>query len=51
VESEARKHHHPNRDVPGEFEPGALPVEPDSGPAPGLVPSDPEDEREVAPEA
>lgn len=42
---------HPNTDVPEEFEPGALPVEPDEGPVPYLVPDDPEHERLVDPAA
>lgn len=37
-------------DVPDEFEPGSLPVEPDEGPVPDHIPSDPEDDRVIAPE-
>jgi hypothetical protein len=36
---------HPNKDVPDGFEPGSLPVEPDEGPVPALVPDEPENER------
>ena len=32
--------HQPNNDVPEEFEPGTLPVEPDVGPVPALIPGD-----------
>jgi hypothetical protein len=39
------KPHHPSNDVPDEFEPGELPVEPDEGPIPPLIPDDPEHER------
>jgi hypothetical protein len=45
------KPHHPNKDVPGEFEPDALPVEPDVGPVPALIPDDPEHERVIDPDA
>lgn len=41
------KPHHPNNDVPEEFEPGALPVEPDEGPVPADIPDDPEHERDI----
>jgi len=37
-----RKPHHPDNDVPGELEPGALPVEPDEGPNPAFLPDDAE---------
>lgn len=43
------KPHHPDNDVPDEFEPGAPPVEPDEGPVPTQVPDDPEHERVVDP--
>lgn len=43
------KPHHPNHDVPEEFEPGAPPVEPDEGPVPAIVPEDSEPERIIAP--
>ncbi len=46
----AHKHHHPNTDVPAEFEPAALPVEPDEGPLPTQIPHDPEHEWAVDPE-
>lgn len=45
------KPHHPNTDVPEEFEPGASPMEPDEGPVPALVPDDPEHDRVVDPAA
>ena len=45
------KPHHPNHDVPEEFEPGAQPVEPDQGPVPPLVPDDPEHDRVIDPGA
>jgi hypothetical protein len=38
------KPHHPEKDVPDEFEPGAPPVEPDEGPVPDFVPDVPEHE-------
>lgn len=41
---------HPDQDVPDEFEPGNLPVEPDEGPVPAEIPEDPERERLVSPE-
>lgn len=40
---------HPNEDDPDEFEPGPLPVEPDEGPVPAVIPEDPEHERVVDP--
>jgi len=40
------KPHHPNNNGPDEFEPGALPVEPDEGPVPTLIPGDHEHERD-----
>lgn len=51
--SRARQHHPPQpiKDVPEEFEPGALPVEPDEGPVPALFPEDPEHERVIDPGA
>ena len=45
------KPHHPNDDVPEEFEPGAPPVEPDEGPVPALIPDDPEHDRVIDPGA
>jgi len=42
--------HHPNHDVPDELEPSALPLEPDEGPVPAIIPEDPEHERVIAPE-
>ncbi|MDP1650853.1 MAG: hypothetical protein Q8M01_22015 [Rubrivivax sp.] len=41
--------HHPNHDVPEEFERGAPPVEPDEGPVPAHIPDDPENEPVIAP--
>lgn len=43
------KPHHPNDDVPEEFEPGRPPVEPDEGPVPANIPDDPEHDRVIAP--
>ena len=45
------KPHRPSHDVPEERDPPALPVEPDEGPVPALIPDDPEDERVIAPAA
>lgn len=41
----------PTPDVPDEIEPGALPVQPDQGPVPALIPDDPEHDRVIDPEA
>lgn len=49
--SAAHKHHHPNTDVPPEFDPVELPVEPDQGPMPAQIPADPEHDRLIDPEA
>jgi hypothetical protein len=38
---------HPSDDEPEDFEPGSLPVEPDEGPIPDLIPDDPERERVI----
>ena len=46
-----RSSQHPNHDVPDDFEPDALPVEPDEGPVPASIPEDPEHERTVDPGA
>ena len=35
------KPYQPIQDVPDDLEPGALPVEPDEGPVPALIPDDP----------
>lgn len=43
------KPHRANHDVPEEREPPELPVEPDEGPIPDLIPDDPEHERLVDP--
>lgn len=45
----AHKPHHPDNDVPDEFEPGAPPVEPDEGPVLPAIPDDPEHDRVVDP--
>ena len=45
------KPHRPNNDVPDEFEPGALPVEPDEGPVPANIPDDAEHDRAIEPTA
>lgn len=50
-ESSPHKPYHPSQDVPEEFEPGSLPVEPDEGPQPAGIPDDPEHDRVVDPEA
>lgn len=43
---------HPSHDVPTDDpEPGMLPVEPDQGPVPPVIPADPEHDRVVDPEA
>ncbi|MDE2092711.1 MAG: hypothetical protein KGL99_03475 [Burkholderiales bacterium] len=42
------RHHDAESDDP---EPGSMPVEPDQGPVPPVVPDDPEDGRIVDPEA
>jgi hypothetical protein len=36
-------------DVPDEFEPDTLPVEPDEGPQPDYIPNDPAHDRVVVP--
>lgn len=38
----AHKPPQPNNDVPDEFEPGSMPVEPDQGPLPTGIPEEPE---------
>lgn len=43
------KPHSPNTDVPEEFEPTTLPIDPDEGPVPANIPDDPEHERVVDP--
>lgn len=45
----AHKPHHPDNDVPEEFEPGAPPVEPDEGPVLPAIPDDPEHDRAIDP--
>ena len=45
------KPHRPSHDVPEQRDPPALPVEPDEGPIPPLIPDDPEHERLVDPAA
>ena len=46
----SQKPRHPSNDVPDEFEPDALPVEPDEGLTPTHIPDDPELDRVVNPE-
>jgi hypothetical protein len=41
---------HPNNDVPDDFEPGSLPVEPDEGLVPADIPDDPEHDWMIDPE-
>jgi hypothetical protein len=43
--------HDPHNDPPADFEPGTLPVEPDQGPVPALIPGDHEHERTIDPAA
>lgn len=45
-----RQPHHPGHRGPDEVTPSSLPVEPDQGPVPALIPDDPEQERMVDPE-
>lgn len=49
--TQASKPHRPNHDVPEEREPSELPVEPDEGLDPLLIPDDPEQHRPVEPAA
>jgi hypothetical protein len=46
----SHKPSHPNNDVPDELEPGLLPVEPDEGLVPAVIPDDPEHDRLIDPE-
>jgi hypothetical protein len=47
-----KPHHHPGHtQEPDDFEPSLLPVDPDQGPVPALIPTDPEHDRMVDPEA
>jgi hypothetical protein len=47
-----KPHHHPGHlQDPDDFEPNLLPVDPDQGPVPALIPTDPEHDRMVDPEA
>lgn len=50
-QSSLHKPYQPSQDVPDEFEPSSLPVEPDEGPVPAVIPDDPEHYRVVDPEA
>lgn len=50
VDTRLHKPYQPVQDVPDELEPGALPVGPDEGPVPALIPDDPEHDRMVDPE-
>jgi hypothetical protein len=45
------KPHHPDHDVPEEREQPELPVEPDEGPIPAVIPDDPEHKRLIDPAA
>jgi len=44
----ASPHRHPGKDDPDD-EPDSLPVEPDEGPVPAVIPQDPEQQRVVQP--
>jgi hypothetical protein len=44
-------HHSGHTQEPDDFEPSLLPVDPDQGPVPALIPTDPEHDRMVDPEA
>jgi hypothetical protein len=47
-----KPHHHSGHTrEPDDFEPSLLPVDPDQGPVPALIPADPEHDRMVDPEA
>jgi hypothetical protein len=46
-----RKLHRTHAEEPIEPEPGSLPVDPDEGPVPPIIPGDPEHDRVVDPEA
>ena len=45
------KPYQPIQDVPDDLEPGALPVEPDEGPVPALIPDDPGQNPLIDPQA
>jgi hypothetical protein len=49
--SAPRTPHHPHTEEPDDPEPGWLPIDPDEGPVPPIIPNDPEHERVVDPEA
>jgi hypothetical protein len=46
-----RHAHRPHDVEPDDPEPGSMPVEPDQGPVPPIIPEDPEHDRIVDPEA
>ncbi len=46
-----RKPHHRNDEQPGDTDPALLPVDPDQGPVPPVIPNDPEHDPFVDPEA
>ena len=48
-QSSLHKPYQPSQDVPDEFEPSSLPVEPDEGPVPAGIPDDPDHDRAVDP--
>ncbi|MES3010825.1 MAG: hypothetical protein V4738_08580 [Pseudomonadota bacterium] len=48
--SASPKHPHSHTETPDDFEPDALPVEPDEGLVPPAIPVDPEHDRMVDPE-
>jgi hypothetical protein len=46
-----KNHRTPAEDAENDPEPGMLPVEPDQGPVPAVIPADPEHDRVIDPEA
>jgi hypothetical protein len=50
VTSATRQPYPPAIEIPEEFEPGSMPVEPDEGTVPNGIPDDPEHDRMVDPE-
>ncbi len=49
-QTDAHQPRHPGKDDPDDV-PDALPVEPDEGPVPAVIPDDPEQQRVVQPVA
>jgi hypothetical protein len=47
----SHKPHRTHANEPDDPEPGSLPVDPDQGPVPPIIPGDPEHDRVVDPEA